>query len=54
MYFYDKKYEDASKNFKRALDIIEQQSTSDNPPHDEQFYYEFKKLSFSNRSFNFY
>ena len=28
MYFYDKKYAEASKNFKRALDFIESQAST--------------------------
>lgn len=27
---------------------------SASPPLDEQFYYDYKKLSFSNRSFNYF
>jgi tetratricopeptide (TPR) repeat protein len=54
MYFYDRKYAEASKNFKRAMDIIDRQMSSPNPPLDEQFYYDYKKLSFSNRSFNYF
>ena len=50
LYFYDRKYAEASKNFKRAIDILDRQMNSSNPPLDEQFYYDFKKLSFSNRS----
>lgn len=30
MYFYDKKYAEASKNFKRALDFIESQASTPN------------------------
>jgi tetratricopeptide (TPR) repeat protein len=54
LYFYDRKYAEASKNFKRAIDILDQQMNSPNPPLDEQFYYDYKKLSFSNRSFNYF
>lgn len=28
--------------------------TSPHPPFDEQFYYDYKKLSFNNRSFNYF
>jgi tetratricopeptide (TPR) repeat protein len=54
LYFYDRKYAEASKNFKRAIDILDREMTSPNPPLDEQFYYDYKKLSFSNRSFNYF
>ena len=52
--FYKGKYAEASKNFKRAIDILDRQMNSPNPPLDEQFYYDYKKLSFSNRSFNYF
>jgi tetratricopeptide (TPR) repeat protein len=54
MYFYDKKYAEASKNFKRAIDIIDKQMNSPDPSLDEQFYYDYKKLTFNNRSFNYF
>jgi hypothetical protein len=40
LYFYDRKYAEASKNFKRAIDILDRQMNSPNPPLDEQFYYD--------------
>ncbi len=36
------------------MDIIERQMNSPNAPLDEQFYYDYKKLSFANRSFNYF
>lgn len=53
LYFHDHKYAEASKNFKRALDLIESQSIKD-MPRGEQFYLDFKKLLFTNRSFNYF
>lgn len=54
LYFCDKKYAEASKNFKRSIDIMEKKMSNSNPPLDSSFYKDFKKLSFGNRSFNYY
>lgn len=54
LYFCDKKYPEASKNFKRAIDIIEKEMLNTNPPLDSSFYKDFKKLTFGNRSFNYF
>ena len=54
LYFCDKKYAEASKNFKRSIDIMEKGMSNSNPPLDSSFYKDFKKLSFGNRSFNYY
>lgn len=42
-YFHDGKYEEANRNFERALNAALGEETAD-----------FKKLSFSNRAFNYY
>lgn len=51
MSFYDKQYQQASGCFKAALELAEKEAAA-NP--EEQFGYEFKRLSFNNRPFNYY
>lgn len=36
------------------MDIIDKQMASAAPPLDQQFYYDYKKLTFNNRSFNYF